>query len=235
VSIAEIFTGTLVAPLGFWNGLFSIVIGHLIGCTLLYFAGYIGAKTEKSAMETVKMSFGKSGAILFSVLNVLQLIGWTAIMIIQGGRATGLIANSLLGTSGNGIWCIFIGILIIIWILVGVKNLDKLNTVTMSTLFLLTLVLSGVVFKGANLTGFLGGISFGQAVELSAAMPLSWLPLISDYTKHAKSPKAASIASAVTYFFTSCWMYIIGMAAALFTGSSDIAQIMLSAGLVLSE
>jgi putative hydroxymethylpyrimidine transporter CytX len=74
-------------------------------------------------------------------------------------------------------------------------------------------------------------MSFGMAVELSAAMPLSWLPLISDYTRSAKKPKAATTVSTLIYFAVSCWMYIIGLGAAIFTGNSDIAQIMLYAGL----
>ncbi|MEF9970699.1 MAG: cytosine permease, partial [Oscillospiraceae bacterium] len=76
VSIAEILTGTLIAPLGFGRGLTAILIGHIIGCALLYFAGMIGARSEKSAMETVKFSFGQKGSLLFSLLNVLQLVGW---------------------------------------------------------------------------------------------------------------------------------------------------------------
>jgi len=35
----------------------------------------------------------------------------------------------------------------------------------------------------------------------------------------------------VTYGVISCWMYVIGMGAANFTGKSDIAQIMVKAGL----
>ncbi|HBR01369.1 MAG TPA: putative hydroxymethylpyrimidine transporter CytX, partial [Ruminiclostridium sp.] len=89
VSIAEILTGTLIAPLGFVKGLGAILLGHAIGCILMYFAGLIGARTEKSAMDTVKISFGSKGALLFSVLNILQLVGWTAVMIIGGARATG--------------------------------------------------------------------------------------------------------------------------------------------------
>lgn len=58
VSIAEIMTGTYFAPLGMAKGFTAIVIGHIIGCVMLFFAGYIGAQTERSAMETVKMSFG---------------------------------------------------------------------------------------------------------------------------------------------------------------------------------
>ena len=41
VSIAEILTGTYFASLGLRNALLTILIGHLIGCTLLFFAGYI--------------------------------------------------------------------------------------------------------------------------------------------------------------------------------------------------
>ena len=124
-----------------------------------------------------------------------------------------------------------IGLLIIVWILIGVKNLGKLNTVVMSVLFICTVILSAVVFSGgADFSGE-GGLSFGAAVELSVAMPLSWLPVISDYTKEAKKPFGATLASTVTYFAASCWMYVIGMAAALFTGESEIAKIMLTAGL----
>lgn len=70
-----------------------------------------------------------------------------------------------------------------------------------------------------------------MALELSIAMPLSWLPLISDYTREAEKPAAAAAVSALVYGLVSCWMYFIGMGAAILTGESDIAQIMLHAGL----
>lgn len=227
VSIAEILTGTYLAPLGFMKGLLAILVGHVIGCAMLYAAGLIGGSVRKSAMETVKMSFGRKGALLFSVLNIVQLIGWTAIMIYDGALA----ADGVWGI-GNWIWCILIGGLIVLWILIGVQNLGKLNTVAMAGLFLLTVVLSFVIF-GKGTSQRLGGetMTFGAAVELSVAMPLSWLPLISDYTREAKHPKRATLVSAVTYGVVSCWMYVIGMGAAIFTGESDIAQILLTAGL----
>ena len=36
----------------------AILLGHLIGGLMMFAAGMIGAKERKSAMETVKMSFG---------------------------------------------------------------------------------------------------------------------------------------------------------------------------------
>ncbi len=227
VSIAEILTGTYFAPLGFSKGLFAILIGHIIGCTMLFFAGLIGGKVRKSAMETAKMSFGSKGALLFSVLNIIQLVGWTAIMIYDGALAVNGIFNI-----GNWIWCIVIGALIILWIMIGIKNLGKVNTVAMAALFILTIVLSFVIFSKGTMHNIGGeGMTFGAAVELSVAMPLSWLPLISDYTREAKKPVKATAVSAITYGIVSLWMYVIGMGAAIFTGESDIAQIMVKAGL----
>ncbi len=227
VSIAEILTGTLLAPLGFGKGLAAILLGHLIGCALLFFAGLIGGKTEKSAMETVKMSFGQKGSLLFSGLNVLQLVGWTAVMIVSGAAA----ANSIVDLGGGWGWSLIIGALILVWLLVGIKNLVKVNVVAMSALFVMTILLSTAVFRGGHPEASGTGISFGAAVELSVAMPLSWLPLISDYTRTAKKPFAATLTSAAVYGIVSIWMYAIGMGAAIFTGESDVAAIMTKAGL----
>ncbi|MBQ2847310.1 MAG: putative hydroxymethylpyrimidine transporter CytX [Clostridia bacterium] len=227
VSIAEILTGTYFAPLGFTKGLLAILIGHIIGCAMLFFAGLIGGKVRKSAMETAKMSFGSKGALLFSVLNIIQLVGWTAIMIYDGALAVNGIFNI-----GNWIWCIVIGTLIVLWIMISIKNLGKVNTIAMAALFILTIVLSFVIFGKGTMQNIGGeGMTFGAAVELSVAMPLSWLPLISDYTREAKKPVKATAVSAITYGIVSLWMYVIGMGAAIFTGESDIAQIMVKAGL----
>ena len=228
VSLAEILTGTAFAPLGFQKGILAIIIGHIIGCTMLFLAGVIGGKTRRSAMETVKMSFGQNGGVFFSFLNVLQLVGWTAIMIYDGALA----ADGVLNT-GRWVWCLVIGALIIVWILVGITNLGKINTIAMAALFILTLVLCKVIFfsGAAGNVDTSEAMSFGAAVELAVAMPLSWLPLISDYTREAKEPVKATAVSAVVYGIISCWVYVIGMGAAIYTGEYDIAQIMVKAGL----
>ena len=227
VSIAEILTGTYFAPLGFGKGLCAILLGHVIGCFLLFCAGLIGGKARRSAMETVKMSFGQKGSLLFSLLNILQLVGWTGIMIYDGALA----ANEILA-AGSWLWSLVIGGLIVLWILIGIKNLGKVNTVAMAALFVMTIVLSFVIFgKGSAQAVVEEAMSFGAAVELSVAMPLSWLPLISDYTREAEKPVKATAVSAVVYGLISCWMYLIGMGSAIFTGESDIARIMVKAGL----
>lgn len=227
LSIAEIMTGTYFAPLGLKQGLLAVIVGHIIGCIMLFLAGLIGAKTDKNSMETVKSSFGCIGARFFALINVVQLIGWTAIMIYDGALAANGIFNI-----GSPLWCVVIGGFIILWVVIGIKNLGKINTVAMLALLVLTIVLSCIIFVDDSIRDFSSeGITFGAAVELSVAMPLSWLPLISDYTKEAEKPLKSTAVSVIIYGIVSSWMYIIGMCAAIFTGETDIAQIMVSSGL----
>lgn len=227
ISIAEIITGTYLAPLGFKNGIMAIIIGHIIGGVIMYLAGIIGAKTQKSSMESVKISYGSKGGILFSFLNVVQLVGWTAIMIYDGALA----ANELLH-KGVWLWALIIGALIILWIKIGIKNLEKINFVAMTGLGILSILLCRIIFVNTGV-GFepSEAMSFGLAVELGAAMPLSWLPVISDYTRDAEKPLTATLASVLVYNLVSIWMFIMGMGAAILTGESDIANIFLKAGL----
>ena len=222
VSLAEILTGTSFAPLGMAKGFAAILLGHVIGCAMMLLAGLIGGRTGRSAMETVKMSFGQKGGLLFALLNVLQLVGWTAIMIYDGALAVGGIF-----AVGRWVWCLVIGALIILWIAVGVTDLGWINKITMTALFVLTLVLCKVIFFSGNAMAGVGGesLTFGAAVELS------WLPLISDYTRDAEKPTQATWVSVLVYGAVSCWMYVIGMGAAIFTGEYDIAAIMVKAGL----
>ena len=228
VSIAEILTGTLFAPLGFAKAFAAIVIGHVIGCVLLYAAGLIGANKSLSAMETAKLTFGERGGQLFASLNVIQLVGWTAVMVASGAAA----AQSIYAF-GHGAWpwALLLGGLILVWIWTNIRTLEKLNIGTMLLLFLLSLLLSRVVFKTHTPLSSEETLGFGDALELSIAMPVSWLPLIADYTSTASRPKLTCFVSTLVYFIVSCWMYIIGVAATLYAGEGDIAVIMTRAGL----
>ncbi|WP_251574603.1 putative hydroxymethylpyrimidine transporter CytX [Limosilactobacillus agrestimuris] len=228
ISIAEILTGTYLAPLGMTKGIIAIILGHLIGCSLLFLSGVIGGQLRISAMESVKLSFGQIGALFFALLNVLQLVGWTGIMIYDGS-----LAADGLWQLGQPTWCLLIGILIILWLVIGIRRLKWLNLIALAALLLLTVGLCYLIFTEPHVDSRFGNLSFGQGLELAVSMPLSWLPLISDYTSVAQEPAQASGVSAVTYGVISCWMAIVGLGATLLTGETNIAKIMLDAGVGL--
>jgi putative hydroxymethylpyrimidine transporter CytX len=235
VSVAEIMTGALVAPLGFTKGLTAILVGHLLGTLLLILGGVIGSQQRLSAMESTKISFGSYGSYLFSILNVLQLLGWTAIMILTGARSINLVTIRDYQFDHLWVWCLVIGVLIAIWLYFGQNASKKLNSLAVCLLFVLTIVLCFVIFKSDKILTqpSTAGLSFGEAVELSVIMPLSWIPLISDYTRFAKTTKDGAIGSFIGYMFGSSWMYIIGLGAALAFNEVDPVAVLMSANLGL--
>ena len=95
ISIAEIITGGFIAPLGFKVGLVAIILGHLIGTSIFVVGGIIGTRENVAAITSTRISFGSYGTYLFAVLNVLQLVGWTAVMIKAAAGSLNLISTAL--------------------------------------------------------------------------------------------------------------------------------------------
>ena len=62
-------------------------------------------------------------------------------------------------------------------------------------------------------------------------MPLSWLPVISDYTSRAEKPVLSNTVSNIAYFLGSCWMFVIGLGCAIATGYADISLLMRTMGM----
>lgn len=236
ISIAEIITGGLLSTVGFKTGVYGIIIGHLIGTAILAAGGYMGVKTKMPSIESTKISFGIYGTYLFGVLNVLQLIGWTIVMIISGSQSLNQISKQIWGFDNIYMYSIVIGILICLWITFGIKGFKIINTVAVILLLGLTIVLSTIVFKNSELfnTANNGSISFGILIELSVIMPLSWLPLIADYTRFAKSKKGAVLGSFLGYFIGSSWMYIIGLSLGIISGTASPGAFLVAANLSLT-
>ena len=237
VSIAEIEAGAALAPAaaGGRGGpvLGAILLGHLFGGAMLFLAMLLGARTRRGGMDCAKTPFGRAGGGFFAALNLLQLVGWTAVMVAQGAGA----AKELLGGRVPfGAACAGIGILVAVWIYVGLRGVGRINSVAMALLFALTVVLfASLLSTGSKGTGRptepMPGPVFWFAFEMSVAMPLSWLPLAADYTRDARRPVAACAAAALVYSLVSCWMYGIGMVAAAFGSIPDAFRHLGAAGL----
>ena len=237
VSIAEIEAGAALAPAAAggrgWSVLGAILLGHLFGGAMLFLAMLLGARTRRGGMDCAKTPFGRAGGGFFAALNLLQLVGWTAVMVAQGAGA----AKELLGgLVPFGAACAGIGILVAVWIYVGLRGVGRINSVAMALLFALTVVLfASLLSTGSKGTGHptepMPGPVFWFAFEMSVAMPLSWLPLAADYTRDARRPVAACAAAALVYSLVSCWMYGIGMVAAAFGSIPDAFRHLGAAGL----
>lgn len=228
ISIAEIFTGTLFAPLGLKLGIIIILLGHLIGCILMYLVGLISTNTNLTTMKSTEKSFGSKGCYFFASFNSIQLIGWTSVMIYSGSNA----ANILIPSISISIWSFIISTLIVLWLIVKFKEIGILQTIVIFLLFILSIIISIKIFNAGELVQNKStSLNIFHALELAIAMPLSWLPLIGDYTTNSKNDKKVPLFSSITYFFASSWMYIVGLGCALYVQESNFAIILSKLGM----
>ncbi|MGN0867839.1 MAG: cytosine permease [Oligosphaeraceae bacterium] len=200
----------------------AVVLGHVVGGVMLFLAGMLGARLRKNGMECTQTFFGRPGMVFFAAANVLQLVGWTAVMLAQGTYA----AKALVGKCPAPVLTLVLGALAIAWIFVGLRSFSYVTTVTMVLLLGMVAVLTWKVFQGGDVVPLEQAPSFWEIFELSLAMPLSWLPLISDYTKETPAPRTACAVSALVYTLGSLWMYAVGI------GLARIGQDNITGGIV---
>lgn len=235
VSLAEIMTGSLIAPLGLKQGIVVILVGHLIGTLILASVGIIGFKEKSPSLKSSRLSLGRYGSYIISVFNIIQLIGWTAIMLIQCSRSLQSITKNLFGFDNFIALVIVTGILVGIWAFNNHKGISLINNIAVVLLLLLCMVMLNAVLKGGGaVQEIASGITFGTALELSIIMPLSWLPLISDYTMLGKSKAESFWGSFGGYFLGSSFMYIIGLLSAIYAGTPDPIGVMVGLNLGIS-
>lgn len=227
ISIAEILTGTYAASIGFVDGFLAILIGHILGCSLLFAMAYLGVYLGENSMRVTKHGFGHKGACIFAFLNALQLFGWGSVMIYNGGLA--ISGNNFDSFAIFEITAIIITVLLIIWLLFIKKESFTINTVTVVLLGVICLILSIILVISTETFKVPNNYTFSMIIEFSVAMPISWLPVIADYTSkhHAKKQNIRfSLVASMSYLIGGCWMYFIGMFSMLKFGADDIYKIM---------
>lgn len=242
ISVSEIEAGIEIGAASAANTLWlPLVLGHVLGGIMLFFVGLIGARVRLNAMETTTSTFGKYGSKFFAALNTFQLLAWVAVLNAQGASA---LAGLNLPIS-FALTCVILAVLIAIWVYVGLRRSANVTTVVMAALTVLLAILSVKLFGLADalasspasskiastVAGAAATLGFWNIFEISIAMPISWLPVISDYTKDVEKPVKATAISAVAYTVASLWMYIIGIEIAGLGANNNIAQAILLAGL----
>ncbi|GHV79669.1 hydrogenase expression protein [Spirochaetia bacterium] len=216
ISVSEIFTGGLLAPLGFVQGLAVILIGHVIGTALFAGGAYVSYCRKINAMDSVAFSFGKAGGKLVALCNLIQLVGWIIILVVQaGGAIAGVFPNLPFWTV-----TLALSVLQIVWALIFGSPGGRINDIAVVLLAgLCVLFLVESFGYSAGSLAISNTMSVMLGIELSIAMPVSWLPLAGDYSCKANDKVCAAVMPFLGYFLGSCFMYIIGLCIAVSNGN----------------
>jgi putative hydroxymethylpyrimidine transporter CytX len=225
VSLAEIWAGGLLVPLGLGLGLLVNLLGHLVGNTPFALGGFPGSRWGIPTMVSVRSSFGIRGSYFAAGLNVIQLVGWTAVMLIICGGAAEAISKSY-GYSNPSLWIILSGTITTLWALVGHRLWKWIERISVIALLALCVTMTILVFKefGWEMLSQIPrqkDFPLMVGMDLVIAMPISWLPLVSDYSRFANRSQSCFWGTWAGYFIVSSWMFLLGLAASLAIPSPD--------------
>ncbi|HWA66702.1 MAG TPA: cytosine permease [Mycobacteriales bacterium] len=189
----------------------AVVVGTVLGAALLAAAAVPGAQTGAPSMVLMRGLFGRRLSYLPTVVNVVQLLGWTVFEIVVIASAT----QQMFPWHAHR-WPYVVvagGITAAMTIrpLGAVRILRRyaLGAVVIATCYLYVELLRHPM--GSLTHGSWAG--FWPAADIAVAVAVSWAPLASDYTRHSKSARSAFGGALVGYTVTQVAGYALGLVA----------------------
>ncbi len=232
LGLLVLLTGALLVPaLGLPAAIGAIVVGSLIGCVPLAAVALAGAREGLPGMVLFRPVLGRTGSYLPSVLNIAQLLGWTSVEFWAMGRLANTMSTELLGLDAFWLWLTLTAVACTALaiggpVLVVKRFLERFGTwivLTSGLLLTVTLLFSGSGAKAWSAPGE-GGLPFWLAVDLVIVMPVSWLPLVADSTRFARSERGVFAATFAGYAVGNAWFYVLGALLVLNAAAAPSAQ-----------
>jgi nucleobase:cation symporter-1, NCS1 family len=228
IGLLVLVSGALLVPgLGFWPAAAAIVLGSVIGVALLALGGLAGARHGVPTMVLFRPVLGIRGSWLPSVLNAVQLVGWTAVELWAMSYVADLVSRRAFGFSARGVWLGVAAVVctcLAVWGPVGVtrvwmKRFGAWVVVAISVAVTVLVLATEGIGGALSAPGTGGWPTFGVALDLVIAMPISWLPLVADYNRFAGRPRAAFLGTFAGYLFANVWLYTLGALLVLGAGA----------------
>lgn len=223
--------GLLIPGLSTTTAIGIAVLGSLVGSLMLGLASGLGSKYGVPTMVSLRAVLGLRGSYMPTILNVVQLVGWSSFEILIMANSAVLVAGSFLGAYTFYFWvAIFAGWCMLLSIggpLVVIRQwLEKFAIwLTYGTAIFITYVVLSSFPQILTIQGD-GSLPLTLALDLVIAMPISWWPLVSDYNRFSKSEKGAFVGTAAGYTFANSWFYALGALMALaYAGQTTISAI----------
>ncbi len=240
ISFLVMLVGTFLVPaLGLPEALAAILVGAVIGNALLGVGAAIGADVRVPTMVLLRAPLGVRGSYLPTALNVLQLVGWATFEVIVMAQAADMLVTRYLGaSSAYPLWVAVFTALTLLMALAGPIAVTKrwLERFAVWLVLATTIWLTAAILMTYDVGSWLtrpgtGGLTFLRGVDLVVALPISWFPLVADYSRFARSRSVAFWGTSVGYFIPHVWFYALGAllalaGAAIFDPTAPIAPLL---------
>lgn len=224
VGLLVLAAGTLlVTALGLtlWEAFLVALAGSVVGSLLLAGAAHHGSRAGVPTMVSLRPILGRGGSYLPTSLNVLQLLGWTAFELWIMAEAAAILTGQVFGpwtaAAFVPVWGAIAMALALGGPLAVVRNWLERFAIWLvygSTIAVgVAIVLHGLdpnLRAVPAVPAFAGVGSLLLGLDLVVAMPISWWPLVSDYNRFARSPKASAVGTSLGYIAANTTFYLLG-------------------------
>jgi nucleobase:cation symporter-1, NCS1 family len=216
---AAFFVGTLAAAdfigLGWWAGLAAIVVGNVVGASLVAYLSAMGPLTGMAQIPASRLPFGKA-IVVPAVINWLSTIAWDAINAFFGAYAISVVTGDAVPFP--------VGLLIVVVCqaalsIVGyeaIHTFERWAAIGLAILFAVVTVavLGKTNFSLAN--GDAAGIgSFILMTTIAGSFNLAWSLYASDYSRYLPAHTRRSQIFSRTFLglaLSAIWIEALGLA-----------------------
>ena len=233
VSLLVIVAGAILVPaLSLPAALAAVLVGCLVGNLMLAVAGAIGAQARVPAMVLMRAPLGERGSYLPTAINVVQCIGWTVFELLVIATAAAALSDEVLGFEARWAWTVAFGAATLVLGMLGpigvvrtVVRRVAIWIVPLAVAYLGWWALTGGGLADAWDRPGEGGLSTWQGIDIVVGVTVSWIPLAADYTRFARSPRAAFWGTGVGYFVPDALLLALGAVVLLTRDVSDAAAL----------
>ena len=199
VSLLVVVAGAVLVPaLSLPSALVAIAVGCLVGNLMLAAAGAIGAQARVPAMVLDARPLGTRGSYVPTGRERRAVPGWTVFELLVIATAAAALSDEVLGFEARWAWTLAFGAATLALGLMGpigvVRTLVRrlaVWIVPVAIAYLAWWALTGGGLDAAWNSPGVGGLSTWQGVDLVVGVTVSWIPLAADYTRFARTPRAA--------------------------------------------
>jgi putative hydroxymethylpyrimidine transporter CytX len=185
-----------------------------------------GEREGVPTMVLLRPVLGERGSFVPSALNVIQLLGWTAVEFWVMGEVANVASARLFGFESRVFWLAVVALACTALavggpVLVVRRWLERFGIwVLLGTAVWITIEVLRAGDPGAiwGVPGE-GGLPFWLAVDLVIVMPVSWLPLAADYNRFARPDSRGALGTYVGYLVGNVWFYALGALLVLAAGA----------------
>lgn len=205
-------------PLSLGAALTALALGTLLGTAAVAIAAIPGTATGSPAMVLLRGLFGARLSWLPTVLNIVQLVGWTTFEIVTISTALHEI------TDGVPRW-IYVVIGGVVTTALALRPLGWIRLlrryVTVAVVLALAYLAVQLLRNPLPPLGRGTWNGFWIAVDSVIGVAVSWVPVAADYTRHSRSVRDTVLGSFVGYSISQIACYGIGLIALVTVAAGD--------------